>query len=337
MLEVLMKLAAKTLIKNTFPCYIISDKPVILASYWVDFFNHHKKIVSLLPKDSKSYFLFQLGYHVEKEWRMSEINKQIAEIENKICTKNLEYIFLCNSEPETNMLLSNNLKAVFCNQNAFLDENNYKIIKECDKHFDAVYLARFTPVKRHELAAGIKNLKLIGDHKESEKKYFNKSLELLSSADWTKKVYAFNIYKHLNMAKVGLCLSPEEGAMFVSTEYLLCGLPVVSTKSIGGRDIYYKDEYVEIVDDSSEAVATGVKNLIERQLDPDYIRNKTIEIMIEHRSVFIDIVQKIYDKENKSSLFKDEWPDIFVHKLGLRTNLSFNVLRKRILRENTFR
>jgi glycosyltransferase involved in cell wall biosynthesis len=336
MLEILMKLAAKVFLKNTMPCYIISREPIILTSYWVDFFNNHERIISLLPNNKKCYFLFQLGYHVEKEWRMKEINEQIAEINNSISTANLEYIFLCNSEEETEMLKSSNLNAVFCNQNAFLDENNYNVIKKCDKLYDAVYLARFTPFKRHELAADIKKLKLIGDYKESEKEYFDKSRKLLSSAEWTKKVYAFNIYKHLNQAKVGLCLSPEEGAMFVSTEYLLCGLPIVSTKSIGGRDIYYNNEYVEIVDDASGDVASGVKTLINKNIDPEYVRNKTIEIMIEHRNIFIDVVQKIYDKENKNSSFKEEWADVFVHKLGLRTNLPFNILKKRILRDKSF-
>ena len=42
--------------------------------------------------------------------------------------------------------------------------------------------------------------------------------------------------RHLNRARVGLCLSAREGAMFASMEYLLSGLPIVTTPSMGGRD-----------------------------------------------------------------------------------------------------
>ena len=37
-----------------------------------------------------------------------------------------------------------------------------------------------------------------------------------------------------------------EGANYSSSEYLLCGLPVVSTESSGGRD-YWFDDYNSII------------------------------------------------------------------------------------------
>jgi len=331
------KIMAKLLIRNTMPCYIISHDPVILISYWIDFYNNSERIISLLPKNKKSYLIFQLGYHVETEWRMKQIKTQFKSLENFISAGNIDYLFLCNSKAEEKMLKKNNYNAVFCNQNAFLDENNYHVIKDVNKIFDAVYLARITPIKCHELAAKVGSLKLIGDHKESEEDYFKKSMEILHFADWTRKVYAFNIYKFLNQARVGLCLSPEEGAMFVSAEYLLCGLPIVSIKSIGGRDTLFDDEYVSIVEDNPDAVAKGVDELIKKNIDPDFIRNKTIEKMQIHRNIFIDIIQDIYDKENKKDSFREEWPDVFIHKIGLRTNVPYKVLKNRILSDSSFR
>jgi glycosyltransferase involved in cell wall biosynthesis len=126
------------------------------------------------------------------------------------------------------------------------------------------------------------------------------------------------MYNYINQAKVGLCLSADEGAMYASAEYLLCGLPVVSTRSIGGRDTFFDDEYVKIVDDTPEAVSEGVREMICRNINPYYIREKTIEKMKSHRGAFIAMIQAIYDKEGVKRHFSEEWSKIFVNKLLLR-------------------
>ena len=45
-------------------------------------------------------------------------------------------------------------------------------------------------------------------------------------------------------SRCGLILSSEEGACFAATEYLLCGLPVVTTPSVGGREAFFDPDYV---------------------------------------------------------------------------------------------
>ena len=42
----------------------------------------------------------------------------------------------------------------------------------------------------------------------------------------------------LVQSRCGLALSAQEGAMYASGEYLLAGLPVVTTRSRGGRDAF---------------------------------------------------------------------------------------------------
>ena len=69
------------------------------------------------------------------------------------------------------------------------------------------------------------------------------------------------VNRHLNRAGVGLCLSEREGAMFASTEYLLSGLPVVSTPSTGGRHVYYDEEYCWTVPPDPRSVAEAVAAL----------------------------------------------------------------------------
>lgn len=57
--------------------------------------------------------------------------------------------------------------------------------------------------------------------------------------------------------------------MFASMEYLLCGLPIVSTPSIGGRDVFFDKDYVEIVEPDPHAVKEAVIEMVRRRVrDP---------------------------------------------------------------------
>ena len=69
------------------------------------------------------------------------------------------------------------------------------------------------------------------------------------------------------MSQVGLCLSKSEGAMFASIEYLLCGLPIVSTKSVGGRDIFFTDENCIIADLHSGLIRGKIAESVQHWLD----------------------------------------------------------------------
>jgi hypothetical protein len=46
--------------------------------------------------------------------------------------------------------------------------------------------------------------------------------------------------------------------MIASIEYLLCGIPVVSTRSQGGRERYLLPPFVEFVEAYPESVASAV-------------------------------------------------------------------------------
>jgi len=106
--------------------------------------------------------------------------------------------------------------------------------------------------------------------------------------------------------------------MFASAEYMLCGSPVVTTRSIGGREVFFQDEYVQIVDDYPSAVAKGVKKILARNIAPEYIRAQTIAKINEHRNKFCDTVQEIYQNFGVHKSFEREWPEVFIHKMGLR-------------------
>jgi hypothetical protein len=105
--------------------------------------------------------------------------------------------------------------------------------------------------------------------------------------------------------------------MYASAEYLLCGLPVVSTRSFGGRDVLYDDEYVRIVDDNPKSVANAVAELIQLNIPPDYIYRKTLEKMAPHRDKFNEVLKEIFLKEKVEPQSEGGWFGKFTNKMAV--------------------
>lgn len=305
---------------NYLPCYIINRDPLIIVCYWHDFDVSKNDFIKALQDHKDVYILIQLGWQRETPERARELVNTIAEIHSK--HNGIHFTFLCNSPTEQHNLADHGLDAVFCHQNAFIDDNLYPIIPNAQKLYDAIYIARVTPFKRQELARDIKTLRLIGWTSPLEKEYFDSVMALMPQAKWQVNVASNKIHKEINASRVGLCLSKEEGAMFVSAEYMLCGIPAVTTHNQGGREHMFPDNAFCYVEDNPESVAEGVHKMIEKSPPPEEIRQAYIEKMHEHRQIFIEQVQKIIDSTGKDLEFKQFWNKIFIHKFGLRRRIS---------------
>jgi glycosyltransferase involved in cell wall biosynthesis len=231
-------------------------------------------------------------------------------------------LFLCNTISSRETFQTKGLPSLFCSQNALLDENIYTIVRDVPKEFDAVYNAQMEKIKRHYLASQIKTLALITYRLESQPIYYKRMKKTLQHAtllNFESGEYKWlpdtQISYHLNRARVGLILSEAEGANYATVEYMLSGLPVVSTESSGGRSVFFDKEYVSVVDASPEAVADGVNEMISRNIDPEYIREKTLQKMQQHREVFIALLQQICNEEGIPRDMRAEWSDYFFNKL----------------------
>jgi glycosyltransferase involved in cell wall biosynthesis len=201
-------------------------------------------------------------------------------------------IFLCNEEYAVSELRLANLSAEFVNQNAFINENYFRPRPDIKRTHDAIYSASLAPYKRHYLAEKVSSLIMLSYTYagSSKDQYGDDVRHRLAHAYWAKdslsdsqKLPVENLVDFYAQAHVGLCLSEIEGSMFVSMEYLLCGLPIVSTKSVGGRDSFWDDRYVIVCDDSPEVVAQSVQELKNRCISSDDIRRWTLEKVEMHR------------------------------------------------------
>lgn len=199
--------------------------------------------------------------------------------------------FMCATPKEVDRLSWAGFSTRWCHHNLFCNEDEL-IYNECTvREFDAVYNAVLSPYKRHELLADVKNLRLITGS-------INK-LDLLPKMGLSnvevndRYLTKPEISEVFCKSKCGLALSKEEGGMLASTEYLLCGLPVVSTPSIGGRDVYYNRSNHILCDDTVSAVASAIASASSRDWDRAEIRRNAIEKSGEFRYELAESVRLI--------------------------------------------
>lgn len=244
---------------------------------------------------------------------------------------------------ETALFAARGVDTVYCNQNALADERIYRPLPGIMREFDAVYDATLARYKRHALARDLSSLALIGyrNHQTDDAGYANAVLREMSGARWLNDPNARpdawrftdgDVNHAYNRCRVGLCLSEIEGAMWVSIQYLLAGLPVVSTPSEGGRDEFFEPPHVRIVDPSPEAVAEGVAQMVRADLPATVIRERTLALMAQHRRRFLAHVQDVFDRAGAPRRFADEWRDVVPHRLVDMTLVGPR--RRRAIREH---
>ncbi len=314
---------------NSLPCLVLCRKPLILTSYWEDFFRSRELILHTFRPESRPVFLFQFGWHRETPERIAELVREVRAC--AVDAGRVRFVFLCNSEVETSLVQNAGLEGLYCHQNAFLDERRYPL-RARPKRFDAIYIARITPFKRHPLASQIPHLKLIGGFHAREKAYVNQTMRLLEHARWKHGVPSSRISWECAEAATGLCLSAEEGGMFVSAEYLLSGIPIVTTVNLGGRAGLFDERYTRTVVDTPEAVREAVEELAGMRCRPEDIRQAVIAKMEVHRDILRQLLGSLYAAEGCKWDGISTWQKLFVHKLGIRCSVGLRDQFTRVLK-----
>ena len=218
--------------------YYNSDKCRILyieGNIWKD----EKLMLSLKKTD---YIFYQFTWNIEKvidtfPWdfsKKSSINNNNFDIKKNI-------IFCAPTEETRDIIKEKGFRTILLNHNCLLDYNLYSIKtnNEFEREYNAVINSRPFWWKRVYLASKVNKLLYIkgSDWAKDETSWDGyKDMNLTLKSDLPQYLVN-NLY---NISKVGLILSGNtgenqqvlcEGANYSSSEYLLCGLPVVSTES----------------------------------------------------------------------------------------------------------
>ena len=289
------------------PAYELNRSPRIIVAFDTDFLHNLDAFRRSLPHGRPFTLLLQTG------WSLFD-TEFAADLKARMCDAHrmfpeARFVFLVN-EKEALPVLKNSAECVWCHQNAFLNPRSYPLAAAVERRFDAIYVARITPFKRHALAVQVPNLYLIGQYSDDEEAYFRETLRTVPHARWEFQVKSWLIGRHMASATCGLALSAVEGGMFVCGEYTLCGIPVVSTANKGGRDAMLPDFAVFRAEDTPESVAEGVEYWKTHPVPPQEIRGAYLKLAQEHRECLEDLVASIAGK-------RVELP----HKLGVRCHL----------------
>ena len=240
--------------------------------------------------------------------------------------KGHQLVMMVNCPREREICEEIGVRSFLCNHNALLDTDVFTIDPSVPKSFDAMYDARLTPFKRHHLAEKVGGLSLITyltpnfNHSEE---YLEEVRKKLSGAHWVNGPFAANdrrlsqeeVAVEYNRARCGIILSELEGTNYATVQYLLCGLPVVSTPSEGGREEFYNDRDVIVSDPEPEAIARAVREMVARNLDPTEVRERALKRVAEIREVFLREVQGLIDENGGGVDFRERWPEVYCNKL----------------------
>ena len=236
-------------------------------------------------------------------------------------------VSIANLNPEFNVaILANSIEekaffetktkrdVLFCNHNAFLNENKFKILGNLPRFYDLVIDSAFHEYKNTEKAKKVGNVLHIGYFKRP-KKHFDDIVipsygKLVNFVDGEYKLMnKIQINTFYNQSRVGGIFSECEGACLASSQYLLAGLPVISIKSKGGRDIWY-NEYNSVICDNDEdsiynAHQLALQKLESGEFNREKIRELHLNQMDEHRNTLIEYIkQNVLSEEIDISLIK---------------------------------
>lgn len=297
---------------------VLNDAPLVVAQYDSDFERRHAELSERLAAEriNRVAVFLQLGFEHEDQSLADGLANAVKSFLSD--SPFAKVTILCNTPREVERFTERSIQAVFCHQNAFLDESRYPILP-LPRVFDAVYLARITPVKRHLLLETMASPKLLlaGAYElEQEHAYAEDVRNRLKAAVILPRFRGIEVSKLLCSSHCGLMLSPREGANFATAEYSLCGLPVVNTPSIGGRELLCPVEFRTDVPADGAAIARAIENWVRNPPDPKAVRKAFLSLAKPHRERLYDLIEE----------FAGRRPSKLPHKLGLRVPPS-SVLR----------
>jgi glycosyl transferase family 1 len=229
--------------------------------------------------------------------------------------------YLCPTQSDVQLLTSRGVDALHIHHNAFIDDRTFTLAQGIDKRYSAVHTANLMKFKRHHLAWGVRQIALITYDPNGES-----SLDEISGyqevaflnqglSGRIEYLPAERVNVIVNESRCGLILSELEGPNYASTEYLLCGIPVVSTPSLGGRDEFFDPRHVKIVEPSAEAVERAVAEWSDRAPPPEEIRESAMKKCRMHRERLLHWLCAISGQELFATADENFWSPLFTEKL----------------------
>jgi glycosyltransferase involved in cell wall biosynthesis len=274
------------------------------------------------------YIFYQFTWNIEaiiKDFPWN-IEKNINVKNNNFnCKTNL--IFCAPTKETYELMIKKGYNAKLINGNAFLDYN-LLLIGNKERIYDAVINSRPFWWKRVYLTNKVRNLAYIkgNDWAKNETTWDGwKDMNFSLIAENIRFDKVIEIYQQ---SKMGIILSGNtgenqqglcEGSNYSTSEYLLCGLPVISTPNGGGRNIWLNDYNSIVCEPNEDSVSNSVeimfKKIENNEIDREKIRNDQINKMDEMRQNFNNKIQEIFNIHNIYIDAKEYFKKKYYHKM----------------------
>ncbi len=301
-----------------FRLYLNTEK---LRIFWISNFTHNYNWLKNYRggiKDNDIFFV-NIGtyYH---DWLV----EHAVDMLNDLKLEKDRFYVMVNDEREHEIFSKFGFKAYIINNNSWLDYTKFNANLRTDKKYDAIYVARDVEFKRHELAADVSNLALVMGPTLGEPQ--GRASELNISYKNSEPLVFDEVNQIITEAKCGLILSEIEGACYASSEYLLNGIPVVSTKNMGGRSHFYNEYNSLIVNPDPVEVKDAVNFFSKNKRRPERIRAEHIAQQERDRDVFCRMLSSVFDFFDLQLDVDDFFYKSFIHKMRFYEKPNFDVL-----------
>jgi glycosyltransferase involved in cell wall biosynthesis len=268
---------------------------------------------------ANDYFFVILGSH----WNKYLLDNALEMFEH--LNLNFDNFFVMyNDHRDKKLFFDSGFQGEVINNNCWLDYNkDMNVLPFSEKKYKAIYVGRMTPVKRHYLANSVDDLALVAGNIYGNNKEVTPPPHIYKN---DKPLTANEVALKINESHCGLILSEKEGACFASSEYLLCGTPVVSTRSEGGRDYWYDDYNSIICGESESEIKDAVEFFVQNPLDPLKIRANHIGKSNLLRAKFLLKISKIFERHGVEDDPIKFFNDNFFHKMRVSHKPKFDVI-----------
>jgi|688.fasta_scaffold185417_2 glycosyltransferase involved in cell wall biosynthesis len=292
---------------------LYADPKIIWCKTWsiserVDGETHINPIV-------KEFANVEVIWLVSFGWLASDfVCKEIIDGVRSVSAKH-KVVFLVNSYEEVSILRRKNIVCMLVNQNQFLNKNEFCIVDNTPKKYNAVYNAGFYEYKRHFLAEKVRDLALLS-RGVGNAEILNavRGVEGVNLLNYNHNNYRWMGSKEINLiyneSRCGLCLSKTEGAMKACMEYLLSGIPVVTTVNKGGRDYFLDGRFTIWVEDDPDSVLHAVSWFSDSSISPEFIRQETLRKLLQANEMFIQELSAAFSlnvNDLRSRLMQDDF------------------------------
>lgn len=317
---------------------IIWTNPIMFYTqhnYFRDYYLGKIESVPNMVKSSKIPIIILSGnnwYWDDKKYRKTQHEYTLRGFKKYI--NDFKHVRIILMHPDEEFIAGyDDIEYILFNRNALIDPDAFQF-NITSKLYDAVYNANFYDYKRHYLLKSTKNVALIYYLRDNKNKimYINER-ELRGGVERKEKYinsenfYMANMvngeYKYLSFSEIssvynqsfcGLCLSDIEGACLTSTEYLLSGIPVVSTKNHGGRNKFLKKMGQFAITDlepDSNIILEAINHFKNININGQIIRKNIIDIINEEwDDLFFQLKKKkinIYNHKEFMNSCRLEW------------------------------